>query len=168
MALTSNVKTGIYQKNLAGLDVAIDVDMTVTSESLTGNGYLSAWMNTQASGTGFWQYYLLTFNVDKDAGTYGIYWPDGGSWQAGVTKICDITPDEQFNVKIVFDFDGANAENYYVFINGTYYGSAKVISSCTQAGYNSPVTNNLAHQNTWAAELGDGRLLLAKDLCLTA
>ncbi len=152
LAQTANANTHIFQKNFAGLDVAVDIDMTVLSSSTTGHGYLSTW--TPVSETNFNQYHLFTINVDKDAGTYALYWPQQGKdWVAGTVKICDITPDKQFNVRIVFDFDNGTAENYYLYIDGTLVGSSKVVS--VRGSYGSIGTYQVGPQGAWQEALGE-------------
>lgn len=149
--LVNDANTDIFAKNLAGADIAMTFDIRIHSESPSGCGILSAWAPYSTSSTASWQYHLLTFNYDKDAGTCGLYLAGSESWVAGTEKLCDLPTDEFVTVQIAFDF-GEGRDDFYVYMNGKQIGASKVVSNKTNYG---SLFNSYDAQNTWASAIGE-------------
>ncbi len=121
----------LWRMDIGGLDVLLDFDLNVSSESKAGDkewGYIAANFPTnEGAGMEYNNYPLVAVTVEEVNGEkYGVLSLANKTWglfyDAVGTPLCKIALDTDIDVKIVLDFATNNDVFYYVFVNGECVG----------------------------------------------
>ncbi len=166
-----NIKSTIFEKNYAGLDVAVDMTLATQSDFVAGGHVqVSLWTvdirnkleNGNEVGDGKisngWQNAVL-FIKDLENGTFGFYWKKAGT--NGIDLNNPVKDSEgnnvtvaagtYFNLRILLDADSSTGENVYVYINGEFVGTDKLLSN-NSSGHTNLQALQIDKQNSWDTE----------------
>lgn len=122
---TAGLKTNVYEKNLAGLDFAMDMSFKLDNSK---SGKMAI---------GLLHYYKGGITL-LEARSYGngfaeLYYTNTENGGATERKLCDLPADEYTRVQMLFDVGGTSAANesntVYIFIDGALIYSDAFLST---------------------------------------